>query len=241
MDIFISLAIIAGVGFGVYKLFRYSQARTLKQQADAAALARKHGWRYQGNPGKSFVYRVTGTTSGVTWQLVADQDLTSAETSSSTTWSTHDITYHDLVGFIRTRKGFEVMQSMWARAITDVLGAMLDTVGLIQPQHSEVAQTGTRLRSHRPAIDEHFVAIVRPNHGLDNLLTPELESALQAWHDADLNQAVKDSLSIDIGQSNLRVYCRWILEAEYLERFVALGVATAVAIKEQKLPAGPVS
>jgi hypothetical protein len=236
---FIALAIIAGLGLILYKLLRFVQTKDQNQRAGLASLAQKRGWRYEDAPGKLIDFRLSGTTNGVSWQVVGKRDPGNENTTPSTVWSTNNIHYDDLVGLIRTRKGFEVMESTWVRVASGVLSAMISVVGLEQPQHAEVVKTGIRLKPKSPAIEAEFVAIVRPNRGLDGLLTPALEQALQAWHDAKLLAAEKDSLSIDIGQTNLRVYCKWILAAEHMERFITLGLATAAAVKGEERPAGP--
>ena len=239
LRMFIALAIIAALGLILYRLLRFVQTKDQQQRAGLSSLAQKRGWRYEDAPSKLIDFRLSGTTNGVNWQVVGKRDPGNEDTAPTTTWSTNDIHYDDLVGLIRTRKGFEVMESTWARVASGVLSALISATGLAQPQHSEVVKTGIRLKPGSPAIDQEFVAIVRPDRGLDRLLTPTLEQALQEWHDSKLLTAEKDSLSIDIGQSNLRVYCKWILPAEHMERFIAVGLATAAAVKSEGRPAAP--
>ena len=220
---------------GAFVLFGGKFVRKITHRAEARRtqvkeLARSRGWQADVDLPASLLYRIHGRSDGIVWEVEANTDSSSgsADASPSTKWSCDSIVYPDLVGLIRTRKAYQVLQSMWGRAASGVLGAMVSALGVPEPQHDEVLRNGTQLTPSSSVVEENFVVFVRPERGLDGLLTPELERALIAWHESGAPQT--DTLSVDIGQTNLRVYCRYTLEAEDLEAFVSVGLAVAAAI-----------
>ena len=132
---------------------------------------------------------------------------------------------------IRTTKGFDRMQSIWGKGAMGVLKAMTTVAGVAAPQHDELARTGSRVTFRSPIVARAFVAIVRPGRGLDRIMTPALEAALGAWIALPIFQATKDSLNIDVGQTNLRAYYSAILGAVEVERLIDIGVAAAESVR----------
>jgi hypothetical protein len=210
------------------KLIRAITHRTEQRRRQANELARGQGWQPDDALPNALLYRIRGRHDGIAWQVVADTDSGSTDASPSTTWTCDTIAYADLVGLIRTRKAYAVLQSMWGRAASGVLDVMVSALGVSEPQHDDVLRNGTQLQPTSSVVDENFVVFVRPDRGLEGLLTPEVERALAAWQESGAPQA--DTLSVDIGQTNLRVYCRYTLEAAYLEAFINVGVAVAAAV-----------
>src|SRR6185369_1280883 len=84
LRMFIALAIIAGLGLILYKLLRFVQTKDQNQRAGLASLAQKRGWRYEDAPGKLIDFRLSGTTNGVSWQVVGKRDPGNENTTPST-------------------------------------------------------------------------------------------------------------------------------------------------------------
>jgi hypothetical protein len=218
---------------GAFVLFGGKFVRKITHRAEARRtqvkeLARSRGWIIEDNLPDDLLYQIHGRNDGFDWEVVADTDSGGADPSSSTQWTCDTISYPELVGLIRTRKGYQLLQSMWGRAASGVIGAMVNVLGVPEPQHEEVLRTGNQLQPAASIVDENFVVFIRPDCGLERLLTPELERALTVWHESGAPQA--NSLSVDIGQTNLRVYCHYTLDAQYLEAFVNVGLAVAAAL-----------
>jgi hypothetical protein len=218
----------------VVYLIRYAKRRDDARRQEYRGLATSRRWQYE-EPGGTIWCRLRARDE-ITWQLDLEVDTSGESTSTSTQWTTNDIAYADLVALIRTRKGFELWQSMWGRAASGLLRVMASTVGAPSPQHEDVMHNGKRVEAASSVVNENFVIVLREGRGVDGLMTPSVEVALRRWAESGIANVQRDSLSIDIGQTNLRVYCTHTLEPQYIELMVALGRSVAAALL--KLPPG---
>jgi hypothetical protein len=223
--IFLSLLII--VGFGVYALVQRVRADLTARRRALQDVANSHGWRCDLGHG-TLHFRLTGVTNDVVWQMVAESD---ADSSPGTKWWTDDVAYPDLLAFIRTTAGYNMLRGGVGKTALRMLNFMSKTIAAQPIQLLELAQSGQRVPFQSAAVNENFVLIVRPGEGMERIVTSDVERALQAWHDARIEPARAGTFSIDVGQTSLRVYCAWHLKPEHLDRFVNVGVSIASALK----------
>jgi hypothetical protein len=226
--IFFLLAAVVIVA--IRKALTWSRHRTQQRHLQLIELTQKKGWTLEHADAGSLDYRIRGSTDGINWRLLTESEA-GADPSTSTRWSTESVRYPDLVGMIRTRKGYDLLQSMWGRAASGLLNVMTTATGLPAVQHSQLLNDGQQLPARSSDVAENYVAMVRTESGLDRVLSPEVEAALAAWK--EVPEAERDTLSVDIGQTNLRVYCRYILAPEHIEKMINLGVAVAKAVRQQ--------
>ena len=220
----VGVAILLLVGY----LIRFANRRDKARRLEYRALAARKRWQYE-EPGGTIWCRLRGRDE-IAWQLDLVIDTSGESTSSSTTWTTNDIAYADLVAIIRTQKGFEMWQSMWGRAASGLLQVMASAVGAPSPQHQDVMRNGKRIEAASSLVNENFVIMLREGRGVDGLLTTDVEAALRTWAESAIEKSQKASLSVDVGQSNLRVYCNHTLDPQHIEAMVALGRSVAAAL-----------
>ena len=223
----------ASLAFGRWVVRRIN-ARLERQRGEVRALAARRGWQVDPDVRADDHYRLRGVTRGMAWEAVAERTGTGDDASVSTKWHTDVVHYLDLVVLVRTRKGFQLLESMWGKAASGLLAVMTTIIGAPAPQHTRLARDGRRLQGRSPGFDDAFVAVVRPDAGLDDVITAAVEKALLAWTALPLPALQRDSLSVDVGQTNLRVYCSGALDAVSLERLVQIGEAFGESITRQR-------
>lgn len=236
MEALLFLLVAGIIAVPAYRFVTASLARAEQRRLAVKALAHGKGWSFDNPPPRGLAYRIQGVTAGLGWELKADPDSSSSESSPSTTWTCEEIHFADLVGMIRTRAGYRLLEGAWGRAATGLLGAMTAMMRLDAPQHGRLMKEGARLEPGSSDVAENFVIVVRPGLGLENMLTAEVQHALRQWHDSA--GTARDSLAVDIGQSNLRVYCSQILDASEVEAMVGMGVALAAALRPNRRHSG---
>src|SRR5687768_9209664 len=149
----------------VVYVIRFVKRRDEARRREYRGLAARKRWQYE-EPGGTIWCRLRGRDA-ITWQLDVEVDTSGESTSTSTKWTTNDIRYADLVALIRTRKGFELWQSMWGRAASGLLQVMASAVGAPSPQHEDVIRNGKRIEAASSLVNENFVIVVRDGRGVD--------------------------------------------------------------------------
>jgi hypothetical protein len=208
------------LGFAIPAVFRKARETFLARKEALRQLMLSKGWRLDESVGAS-VLAVDGTTDGVSWRIVSQSD---GQHSSSTVWTSNDVTFPELMAVIRSRNTLKLVTGRFSKMIKLSSKAPPNAFDIGDLQNNGVELTYVSQKK--------LAVIVRRGAGFETFVTRELDQALNTWFAQSGNQAFLQTLCVDVGRPNVAVFCSYRVKPEQLAALVAIGVQAVRAAKK---------
>lgn len=205
------LAFVVLAAVGGLLVWLVLQARELERRRDLErkVLARKEGWRYDGQRSERVDYRFTGGADGIDWQMWYDSDRGDKSPSPRAYWSSTNLRTRELALVILGRQRYQMESGPAGRLIVGVVSGVAQamTGQDLRPGKADFYESAVELTAGHAAFRKAFAIAVAPDMPT-SWLDDELQALLLDWPSGDDGAQrfrAADSLEVNLQWDGLRI------------------------------------